>query len=855
MSRRSIISRFHDLPPFGTGRRTTCFYNSALINRPYRRHATSEAGENKSGHISTTPNEGIIFFNNLVPVNLQWLHRVSWLLEKRSPTSVLLDRTKVDTVGALSPAKVLENATKDGQMGIGKVATIEVLPRLKEGGAYLKFSHDEATDAATVAEAVRKYLKERPVKPWWNPFSHVKAGLVLGKPWVEDLFRMPSKRLKVEYVPTEPGSEVAELSQEQLYSFFRPYGKLADIVMQPSDSKVVPRYAYVDFAQMRKTIMAKNCLHGYTVSDEQGGGKTGTVLRLGYEKKERAGWAKDWLFSHPRIVIPLFAALIASITVAIFDPLRTLSIRAHITRTFHIEDNVVFAWFRAQSEDLINKVKQFRNGAETADAGMQVVWDDRKAEIEQIQSWLMETADTFIIVQGPRGSGKKELVVDHALKHKREAHRVLVVDCKPIQEARGDAATIDAAAGQVGYRPVFSWMNNISGLMDLAAQGLTGMKAGFSETLENQLSKIWNNTAAALKSIALDSRKRDDQDANLSDDEYLEAHPECRPIVVIDNFLHKNGDESSALVYDKIAEWAARLTTSNLAHVIFLTNDVSFSKSLSKALPDRVFRQIALGDTSPEVAKRYVINHLDFGSADDLRATTSDEGEEVRKLTPSQKRADLRELDEVIPLLGGRLTDLEFLARRIKAGETPWKAVGEIIDQSSSEILKMFLLLGSESRDWTSAQAWTLIRSLAAQETLRFHEVLLLDAFKGHGGDKALSTLEQAELIAVQSVNGRPYSIKPGKPVYRPAFQRLVEDNVLAAKMDLQLLDDAVAAATRGIEKYEQELHLLGELPKQPGELHGRLQWLLGKIAAAQKKIEESEKQSAALQAVLKSEF
>nr|POF17539.1 mitochondrial escape protein 2 [Quercus suber] len=828
MSRRTILSHIHNLPPFGHGRATIPFHSSIFITRPLRRHATSEAGENKSGHISTTPNEGIIFFNNLVPVNLQWLYRVSWLLEKRSPTSILVDHTKGDTVGALSPAKVLESATKDGQMGIGKVATIEVLPRLKEGGAYLKFSHDDATDAATVAEAVRVYLKERPIKPWWNPLSNVKAGLVLGKPWVEDLFRMPSKRLKVEYVPTEPGSEVAELSQEQLYSFFRPYGKLADIVMQPSDSKVLPRYAYVDFAQMRKTIMAKNCLHGYTVSEEQGGGKTGTVLRLGYEKKERAGWAKDWLFSHPRIVIPLLAALIASITVAIFDPLR--------------------------SKDLIDKVKQFRTGADNADAGMQVVWDDRKAEIEQIQSWLMETADTFIIVQGPRGSGKKELVIDHALKHKREAHRVLVVDCKPIQEARGDAATIDAAAGQVGYRPVFSWMNNVSGLMDLAAQGLTGMKAGFSETLENQLSKIWNNTAAALKSIALESRKRDDQDANLSDDEYLEAHPERRPIVVIDNFLHKNGDESSALVYDKLAEWAARLTTSNVAHVIFLTNDVSFSKALSKALPDRVFRQIALGDTSPEVAKRYVINHLDFGSTDDLQVA-KDEGEELRKLTPSQKRADLRELDEVIPLLGGRLTDLEFLARRIKAGETPWKAVGEIIDQSASEILKMFLLLGSESRDWTSAQAWTLVRSLAAQETLRFNEVLLLDAYKGHGGDKALATLEQAELIAVQSVNGRPYSIKPGKPVYRPAFQRLVEDNVLAAKMDLQLLDDATAAANRSIEKYEQELHLLGDLPKQPGELHGRLQWLLGKIAAAQKKIEGLEKDSAALQAVLKSEF
>ena len=64
---------------------------------------------------------------------------------------------------------------------------------------------------------------------------------------------------------------------------------------------------------------------------------------------------------------------------------------------------------------------------------------------------------------------------------------------------------------------------------------------------------------------------------------YLEAHPEKRVTVVIDNFLHKSQDGLD--IYNKIAEWSAALVTSNVAHVIFLTHDVSFSKSLSKALP------------------------------------------------------------------------------------------------------------------------------------------------------------------------------------------------------------------------------------------------------------------------------
>ena len=112
----------------------------------------------------------------------------------------------------------------------------------------------------------------------------------------------------------------------------------------------------------------------------------------------------------------------------------------------------------------------------------------------------MESADTFIIVQGPHGSGKRELVTDQALHDKKIK---LILDCKPIQEARGDSATINAAALAVGYRPIFSWMNSISGLIDLAAQGATGVKTGFSETLDSQLNKIWNTTTTALRQIAL----------------------------------------------------------------------------------------------------------------------------------------------------------------------------------------------------------------------------------------------------------------------------------------------------------------------------------------------------------------
>ncbi|TKX19564.1 putative mitochondrial escape protein [Elsinoe australis] len=717
---------------------------------------------------------------------------------------------------------------------------IEVLPRMKEGGAFVKFSHTGSVTPSRVHEMVSKTLRDKGVRRPFLSIHGVSAGLVMGKPWVEDLHRLPSQRVKVEFCPVSPGEPAAELSQEDLYSFFRPYGKLADIISQPQDSKIVPRFAYLDYALTREAVMAKNCLHGFVVDESRGGGKAGTLLRLSYEKKQRTRWIWDWISGHTRIVIPIVAALIATITVTIFDPIRTFSIKTHITRSLHLENYRIFRWLRSRTEDFVNTFKS-RMGMSEA-AGLQAIWEDRKESIEQIQTWLMETADTFIVVQGPRGSGKRELVVDQALQGKK--HK-LIIDCKPIKEARGDSATINAAANEVGYRPVFSWMNSISGLIDLAAQGTAGIKTGFSETVENQLGKIWANTSAALKQIALEGRKKDDRDSKMTDDEYLEAHPERRPVVVIDNFLHKS--QEGEIIYDKIGEWAASLVTSNIAHVVFLTHDVSFSKSLAKALPDRVFRTIPLSDCSEEAAKRYVVNHLEYEMGD------ADAG--IKKLSASQQRRDLTELDEVLPVLGGRLTDLEFLARRIKTGETPRKAAKEIVEQAASEIQKLFLSTGSdEKRAWTPQQAWLLIKQLSKNEDLRYNETLLSDVFKS-GGDAALTALEQAEFISIQSHGGRPYSIKPGRPVYSSAFRRLTEDTVLSSKQEMALLSESIKAETQTLEKCEQELHFLGELPKQPAELNGRVQWLLGKIYASQIKIEGYEKQQAELKKVLLSEF
>ncbi|KAI8630860.1 RNA12 protein-domain-containing protein [Xylariaceae sp. FL1651] len=811
--------------------------------------STATVRDEQVGHIETAPNESILWFDNLFPLKLSSFLRLPW----RGPQNDLpgfVKRFEKSNLGILDPTNLVKRALPSDV----PVKITEIFPRLKDGGAFVKFTHPAEVPSKEIERRISKLLTEQPMKPFFSPFRSVQAALVKGVPWLEDLHRFPKSRLRVEFVPKNPGEEAVELSQETLYSMFRRYGSISEIISQPWDSKVLPKFAYIDFAFVRDAIMARNCLHGFIVPEELGGGKLGTKFRISYEQRTKPHKIWDWITNHPRIVIPVTVALLTGLTVVIFDPIREFFVKAHVSGKFRLSNSRLYRWLQEQTSDILT----FRR-EKAEQAGLDAVWTHRKDLIEQIQTWLLETAETFIIVQGSRGSAKRELVLEQALKDRQN---VLVIDCKKITEARGESAIIKKMASEVGYRPVFSWANSMSSMIDLAIQSTTGVKAGFSETLDSQLQKILHTTASALQSLDEEGRSKNDSDSSLLIDAYLDAHPEKRAVVVIDNFLNRN--EDNTIVYDKIADWAAALVQSNVAHVIFLTNDSSYTKVLSKSLPDRIFRHVALGDLSLDVAKRFILSHITADEATNQKPDNSESGgDSQEKQAILKSPPELSELDDCIGTLGGRLTDLEVLARRMKAGQSPRQAVAEITEQSASEILKMFLLPGKSTGDgdhkWSMEQAWYLVKALAKHEMLRYNEVLLSNTFASSlsapDGEAALEGLANAELITVRSSHGRPRSVGVGKPVYQAAFRLLASDPALAAKMDLALLTELAKIEAKNIDKAENELALLGSLPRQPAQTGARIAYLLAKIEGAQKKVEGFEKEMGRLKKVIATEY
>ncbi|PHH66669.1 hypothetical protein CDD81_6506 [Ophiocordyceps australis] len=770
-----------------------------------------DAKEKETGHFDVEPKQSLLFFDNILPVKLNAVLRLPYKTDTH-----LFEHLDKALLGIFDPVRLVKRAIPDGI----PLKVMEIMPRIKDGGAFVKIQHDASISPSEIEETLLHKLEQHPLKPWFNPFRDIKARLVRGTPWLEDLYRFPSPLLRVDFVPTEPERTPAELSEETLYSLFRRYGKITDIIPQPWDSKETPRHAKIGFSSVRSAIMAHNCVHGFVVTESLGGGKDGTVLRLSYLKRVKPHSIWNWFANHPRIVIPILAALLAGFSVIIFDPIRKAFVKIHVQQSLRFTESGMYKWLVSQTGNF-----SFSSSREQR-YDMSNLWQHRRDVIEKLQGWLDGASDTFIVVTGPRGSGKVETVMDQSLAGRQN---VLLVDCKPIVEASGEAGIIKKLASAVGYRPVFSWANSISSMIDLALQSTTGVKAGFSETLESQMNQILQTTATALKEVALAGRSKKDKDANLSEDAFLEAHTERRPVIVIDNFLHKNDEKM--IVYDKIAEWASSLVQNNVAHVVILTSDNAYSKPLSKAMPNRVFRTISLGDMEPSVAKEFVLSRL----GDSLQGEKQD--------------LVLDTIDQCVSMLGGRLTDLEFLARRLKAGQDPRVAMYEIVRESATDIFKMFLQPGINNQDkkWSMPQVWTLVKHLSNTTSLSYNDIVLAPSFtksmkpSAANGEAALKALADAELITLTTVMGRPDKIHPGKPVFRKAFDMLMDDDALCRMMDLAALEEQAAYESKRLHRIERELVQLAKLPTSAHEIRARITFLLQQMGSSQWKIDALE--------------
>ncbi|KAF5100414.1 hypothetical protein D0Z00_001273 [Geotrichum galactomycetum] len=796
--------------------------------------------ESTTGEIDRKAREGIFYFDNVYPVVPGRFSFTSYFLS----TALGLTENRV--------SKIIQKHAFPPDF---PVKLTQLIPRYKDGGAFGKFeiSADAPNVSQEDAEAcIYSYLKDHDYRPIFNPFRRMRVFGVKGVPWIEDLKRANSTKVRVVF-------NGDDLSQESLYKVLRRYGTIIDIESPPPGAKDLPRSAVVQFSVLRDACTARNCVNSLTVKN--------TKIHIAYIPSEKAGTFKKAIFDHPRISIPVILALLATLAVLIFEPIRTWFIKKKVCGSHGLEKYRLYRYLVRLKRDTMSTLNRYLHFSASAQSRFEDLWTARQESVGTLKQWIEENVNTFIVVNGPRGSGKNELVSKIALSDRKN---VITIDCESLSKARSDTLFVKTASNQLGYYPVFPWMKNLTTFVDLIVQGLTGQKTGLSESNETQFKAMLNTTATALKEVALENFDRNDSEIKLTEESYLQLHSEVKPVVVIKHFLNEVASaDTKDFIYKQLADFASVLVQTNTAHVIFVSNDTSFDKTLSVSLPNQLFKILTIGDADPQSAKNFVMQQII-----EANKTTEifEEGTNEKVILAEPKLSDFPNLEEALRPLGGRMTDLQTFARRIMSGEPPMMASKDLVRQSASEILQMFLLKANPG--WTREQVWVIIKMLAELEksndksasessggwfrggsdkkhknyaeprtalpTLPFSDLVCTPSFKTIQQQEALVALQHSEMIALIMDNGRPSAIKAGKPLYQAAFRALVADPELKAMMETQLMEKLIATENGKITKLEEELLSLSKLPKR-WEINERIDYLSTKLSISQGKIMDYE--------------
>lgn len=87
-------------------------------------------------------------------------------------------------------------------------------------------------------------------------------------------------------------------------------GRIQNITSPTPVPAGTPRSSDILFHRVRSATIARNTIHGYTFSDGDGI----TRLKTVYQRPIQAHAIRDWLTSHPRIVLPIIFFLLGTLT-------------------------------------------------------------------------------------------------------------------------------------------------------------------------------------------------------------------------------------------------------------------------------------------------------------------------------------------------------------------------------------------------------------------------------------------------------------------------------------------------------------------------------------------------------------
>ncbi|KAJ3344297.1 mitochondrial escape protein 2 [Gonapodya sp. JEL0774] len=718
-----------------------------------------------------------LWYSNVVPVRLGWWD-LRYLFVSIKPTA-LASYAESHLLPAKFPQPFL-------------VRSVVASP--KEGGMVLYYSY--GGDVKEARGLVRKWVKEAHVRRWYEFWQEVGVVEVKGRPFVEDMTnRYPNNCLRVEFL------RGPDLSVEQLFNEFRQYGKIVDVQGPfPPQLAGSPRYALVKFRSLRAATAAKNGSHGQELA--------GTMLGTGYERRQKVvSIILEWINKHTRSIVLAITALAAFVSYALLDPLREFFISNKITHRYSLSRIV----------PLFSHADHNLSALDSSDSM------DLAKVADRLRNSLEGPPDTFVVVTGPEGSGKREVI--HAVGEQTKYR--LVIDAESLLTQSTDERVLANLSAQTGYWPYFSGFARVAGLADAGITATTGQKANLSSTPHEDAKSVLEKVAAALAAVveeqslksgglegkhqgvhvpktpsrqapAKQGSKVVSRDRNEEDESEIPENTIDYPVVIITGFLKNTHGraQKNAWMAELLADWSARLVQNDLAHVVFETGNAGAIKMLGKFLPSRPFEHITLTDAAVDRATSFV------------QARLSGEEDLINKRGDNLSQETLA---QYLVGLGGRMTDLNLWVQKVKAGLSFKDAFDELVSKSISEIRKSGFGDNPSERaklPWSQEQFWQIVVALTDKEEVSFDALKYGLVFRGD--ESPLLAMEEEELISISLQNGRPYAVRAARPVYRTAFKHIVDTDVrYTAAMNSQVSKFVIGKESDKIRVLEMELSQL----------------------------------------------
>ncbi|KAI0818814.1 exonuclease [Irpex lacteus] len=795
---------------------------------------------------------------------------------------------------------------------------VSLEPHPKDGGVFVKFNYTATEDSDSSLNAILHDIKETSAKrggiPSWTGWLRGDAWLVKGKPWKEDMSHYASPLLRVSF-------DGPDLRDETLYNLMRPYGRIVTITPPSPVPAGTLRSAVVGFRSVQYAAIARNTLHGLAIPADSGSGVTRirTSYQQPIQAHVVRDYIQSHPRIFLPVLIFLLGSLTYTVfdPIRVFMVEGKLEDWFDF-RQYHaykwLRSNTIDRFYDEHPKEEAH--------SDASGTGAWKERQDAEGSLGRYLSDLPSTimfvhgpqgsGKTRLITSLLNDTKRKALIIDVAALGNAGSDAALVSGLAqqtgywPVFSFLNSMNNlIDlASVGLIGQKAGLSssLAEQLKQVLDVVGTGLKGVNTTYRKNHKKQLERERLNQLQEAENAKIRQRIKDgtwhdgrldcvagngvmselglgdevlgeaDKDAprvvELASDEGQidektddaqhekrkneeaedtrkkqrseeDVHAiEAMPIVILKGFESKGGSARREELLNALATWVAALAENQVAHVIVVSDNRENAKQLARALPSKPLNTVALSDADASSALKFVQNKL------------QDAGVDV---------ALNKDQTSYLERVGGRASDLESIIHKVRSGMTIQEAVDDIIARGVSELRKR--AFGDDAEDaknlaWTREQAWILMKQLAKKPEVSYHQVLADFPFKGD--ETPLRQLEHSELIAINMHNGRPSSIRPGKPVYRSVFEKLVHDPIFQATQDIAFNEKIIASSETTVKACEDELMTLKEVEAGTSHWWGsrravtaREEYLLKKMRVAQEKIEALEKQNASLKKVL----